>query len=180
MWFVVWALPNQKFWLRLWEKLFWRPFFLRTFAAVSLVLGLGLEHSCPWPREGLSSERLSLTLTSDFFVSSALASSIVFSTPPLPNNIGAVKWHLWRVLRVKQSIALQISERELIKCSSTEINLCSPINFKREIFAEKLALLICDLQLCFALSRRPPYGDNLIVLPTRRAKNEMEWMLYKN
>ena len=28
---------------------------------------LGLEHSCPWPREGLSSERLSLT--SDFFVS---------------------------------------------------------------------------------------------------------------
>ena len=26
--------------------------------AVSLVLGLGLEHSCPWPREGLSSERL--------------------------------------------------------------------------------------------------------------------------
>ena len=32
---------------------------------VSLVLGLGLEHSCPWPRECLSSERLSLA--SDFF-----------------------------------------------------------------------------------------------------------------
>ena len=31
--------------------------------AVSLVLGL--EHSSPWPREGLSSERLSLA--SDFF-----------------------------------------------------------------------------------------------------------------
>ena len=28
-------------------------------------LALGLEHSCPWPREGLSSERLSLA--SDFF-----------------------------------------------------------------------------------------------------------------
>ena len=28
---------------------------------------LGLEHSCPWPREGLSSERLSLALASDFF-----------------------------------------------------------------------------------------------------------------
>ena len=27
---------------------------------MSLVLGLGLEHFCPWPREGLSSERLSL------------------------------------------------------------------------------------------------------------------------
>ena len=51
---------------RLSEKLFWRPFFLwRTLAAVSLVLGLGLEHSCPWPQEGLSSERLSLA--SDFF-----------------------------------------------------------------------------------------------------------------
>ena len=49
---------------RLPEKLFWRPFFFRrTLAAVSLVL----EHSCPWPREGLSSERLSLALASDFF-----------------------------------------------------------------------------------------------------------------
>ena len=34
---------------------------------VSLVLGLGLEHSCPWPRECLSSEGLSLALASDFF-----------------------------------------------------------------------------------------------------------------
>ena len=34
---------------------------------MSLVLGLGLEHSCPWPRERLSSERLSLALASDFF-----------------------------------------------------------------------------------------------------------------
>ena len=34
---------------------------------VSLVLGLGLEHSCPWPRECLSSERLSLALASVFF-----------------------------------------------------------------------------------------------------------------
>ena len=52
---------------------------------MSLVLGLGLEHSCPWPREGLSSERLSLALAlaSDFFVSLALASSLVSSTPPL-------------------------------------------------------------------------------------------------
>ena len=34
---------------------------------MSLVLGLGLEHSCPWPREVLSSERLSLALASFFF-----------------------------------------------------------------------------------------------------------------
>ena len=78
---------------------------------MSLVLGLGLEHSCPWPREGLSSERLSLALAlassipvlglervcprkgcpwpwpwlRNFFVSLALAlaSSLVSSTPPL-------------------------------------------------------------------------------------------------
>ena len=56
------------------EKFFWRPFFRRspenfcegffcrrTLVLVSLVLGL--EHSCPWPREGLS-----LALASDFFL----------------------------------------------------------------------------------------------------------------
>ena len=31
------------------------------------VLGFRLEHSCPWPRECLSSERLSLALASNFF-----------------------------------------------------------------------------------------------------------------
>ena len=34
---------------------------------VSLVFGLGLEHFCPWPRECLFSEELSLALASDFF-----------------------------------------------------------------------------------------------------------------
>ena len=51
------------------EKFLWRPFFFfgEHLRFVSLVLGLGLEHSCPWPRECLSSERLSLALASDFF-----------------------------------------------------------------------------------------------------------------
>ena len=51
------------------EKIFKDLFFRRTLTAVSLVLGLGLEHSCPWPREVLSSKRLSLALAlaSDFF-----------------------------------------------------------------------------------------------------------------
>ena len=40
-------------------------FFWRALALVSLVLGL--EHSCLWPRECLSSERLSLALASVFF-----------------------------------------------------------------------------------------------------------------
>ena len=59
-----------------------KTFFWGALAIVSVVLGLGLEHSRPWPREGLSSERLSLALASDFFVSLALASSLVSSTPP--------------------------------------------------------------------------------------------------
>ena len=58
-----------------------KTFRWRTFAPVSLVLGL--EHFYPWPREGLSSEGLSLALASDFFASLALASSHVSSTPPL-------------------------------------------------------------------------------------------------
>ena len=65
-------------------KTFFFFFFWRALALVSLVLGLGLEHSSPWPRECLSSERLSLALASDcFFVSLALASSLESSTPPL-------------------------------------------------------------------------------------------------
>ena len=61
------------------KKNFGDPFFWRTFAPVSLVLGLGLKHFFPWPREVLLSIGLSLAL--DFFVSLAL--SLVSSTPPL-------------------------------------------------------------------------------------------------
>ena len=63
------------------KKNFDHLFFWRTLALVPLVLGLGLEHICPWPREGLSSEGLSLALASDFFV--LLASKLVSSTPLL-------------------------------------------------------------------------------------------------
>ena len=57
------------FFVRSSKKFLWRPFFFfwRALALLSLVLGLSLEHSCPWPRECLSSERLSLALSSDFF-----------------------------------------------------------------------------------------------------------------
>ena len=68
------------------KKNFWRPFspekifedlffsfFWRTLASVSLVLGLGLERVCPWPR--------------NFFLSLALASSLVSSPPPLVYGI---------------------------------------------------------------------------------------------
>ena len=54
------------------QKIFSEDLFCwRALALVSLVLGLGLEHSCPWPLEGLSSVGLSLALASDFFVSLA-------------------------------------------------------------------------------------------------------------
>ena len=65
------GLPNQKFWLRLeiedCLKIFFEDIFFEN--TCGCVLGPGLEHSCPWPREGLSSERLSLALVlaSDFF-----------------------------------------------------------------------------------------------------------------
>ena len=61
------------FFLEIAWKIFVKTFFFFFFGEhlrfVSLVLGLGLEHSCPWPRECLSSERLSLALAlaSDFF-----------------------------------------------------------------------------------------------------------------
>ena len=50
----------------------------RTLAFVSLILGL--EHSCPWPRECLSSERLFLVLASDFFCVLGLEPCVFDST----------------------------------------------------------------------------------------------------
>ena len=69
------------------KTVFFFFFFGEHLRFVSSVLGLGLEHSCPWPRECLSSERLSLA--SDFFVS--LASSLVSSTPPLGITLISLK-----------------------------------------------------------------------------------------
>ena len=64
------GLPTkQKFWPRLeigdCLKKFLKTVFLEN--TCGCVLGLGLQHSCPWPREGLSSKSLSLALASDFF-----------------------------------------------------------------------------------------------------------------
>ena len=66
------------------EKFLWRPFFFFLESTCACVLG-------PWPRECLSSERLSL----------ALASSLVSSTPPLMFNINSTFFFLikWKVER---------------------------------------------------------------------------------
>ena len=69
-------------------------FFFKHLRFVSLVLGLGLEHSCPWPRECLSSERLSLALAlaSDFFcvlgLGLGLEPCVLDSTSDLKNKWG--------------------------------------------------------------------------------------------
>ena len=56
------------FYLEIAWRIFVKTFFFFFWRALALcVLGLGLEHSCPWPRECLSSERLSLALASNFF-----------------------------------------------------------------------------------------------------------------
>ena len=77
-----WRTPEktfEDFFFRSPEKKFLKTFFFRrTLALVSLVLGL--EHSCPWPQEGQSSEGLSFA--SDFFCVLVLTSSFVSSTPP--------------------------------------------------------------------------------------------------
>ena len=57
-----------------------RSFFGKHLRVVSLVLGLGLEHSCPWPREGQSSESRSLALASDFFCVLGLELCVLDST----------------------------------------------------------------------------------------------------
>ena len=87
-------LFGKRFFVEIARKMFVKTFFGSALALVSLVLGLGLEHSWPWPRECLSLERLSLALASDFFVSLALASSLVSSTPPLGYTV-LVKYQLF-------------------------------------------------------------------------------------
>ena len=59
------------------KKKFEDLFSSRAFAFVSLVLSLGLKNSCPWPRECLSSERLSLALVSDFFLCPSLTPALL-------------------------------------------------------------------------------------------------------
>ena len=61
-----WKIFWKTFFVKSTWKIFVKTFFFRrALALVSLVLGHGLEHSCPWPQECLSSEGLSLA--SDFF-----------------------------------------------------------------------------------------------------------------
>ena len=56
------SLKNAWIFRKIYEFLERRLFFKDYFHVASLVLGLGFEHSCLWPREGLSLEGLSLTL----------------------------------------------------------------------------------------------------------------------
>ena len=119
------SLPNQKFWLRLkigdclknfFEDLFF--FFWRTLAAVFLVLGLGLEHSCPWPREGLSSERLSLA--SDFFCVLGLGLEPCVLDSTSGNYHHYCDGTIQSVLLKKQTSAFQLRSTENHDCLSSK------------------------------------------------------------
>ena len=92
-----------------WKNIFEDLFFRRTLAPVSSVLGLGLEHSCPWPREVLSSERLSLA--SDFFcvLGLGLEPCVLDSTSGwyIPNTMSLV-WFMIRILFLLFKIELRV------------------------------------------------------------------------
>ena len=113
------------------EELFF--FFWRALALVSLVLGLGLEHSCSWPRECLSSERLSLA--SDFFVSLAWASSLVSSTPFLVFRVSAQSP---RIRRKSQGICSGVANEQKI------FNLFNIFSIRKAVSLESY----CTLRGC--------------------------------
>ena len=78
---------------------------------VSLVLGLGLEHSCPWPRECLSSERLSLALASDFFCVLGLGLGLepcVLDSTSVKNVIFSIFVSLYLFFVTKQRFLLRL------------------------------------------------------------------------
>ena len=91
------------------EDLFF--FFRRALVLVSLVLGLGFEHSCPWPRECLSSERLSLVLASDFFLvlGLGLEPCVLYSTSGAYSFITCAYsvYHVFLVAFVRKPAAIQ-------------------------------------------------------------------------
>ena len=102
-------------------KIIWKTFFcgdrLKNFcedlfslkSTCACVLGLGLEHSCPWPRECLSSERLSLALASDFFCALGLKPCVLDSTSDYYH------WNCRKlIVRLEHSISLLYSEEELL------------------------------------------------------------------
>ena len=76
---------GKRFFVEIAGKIFVKTFFFsRALALVFLVLGFGLEHFCPWPRECLSSEKLSLA--SDFFCVLGLGLEACVLDPPLLNG----------------------------------------------------------------------------------------------
>ena len=81
--FFLWRSPEKflrrPFFLEIARKIFVMTFFFFFWRALALVsLVLGLEQSCPWPRECLSSERLSLA--SDFVCVLGLEPCVLDST----------------------------------------------------------------------------------------------------
>ena len=118
---------------KIFVKTFYFFFFWRALALVSLVLGLGLEHSCPWPREVLSSERLSLALASDFFcvlgLGLGLESCVLDSTSGISRTL----------VSAKEIPPGPASHQLKIRDSATIIVIMSCSSFKRGLHEKSLA-----------------------------------------
>ena len=116
---------------------------------MSLVLGLGLEHSCPWPREGQSSEELSLA--SDFFC--VLGLGLGLEPCVLDSN---------SVNQIFHSTRCNTSER--VRSWRAHLRVIAPVQCKS--FRRNVAAVASRWQYCFELtgSRFKP--------PTSRFRDE--------
>ena len=111
-------LENVFSWRSL-EKFLWRPFFF----------GLDLEHSCPWPRECLSSEKLSLA--SDFFcvlgLGLGLEPCVLDSTFAI---ISLSAFHFWVIVREKL-------DRDFRTQPNTNVRLRNVSKMQQDILVRK-------------------------------------------
>ena len=102
---------------------------------MSLVLGLGLEHSCPWPRECLSSERLSLA--SDFFcvfgLGLGLEPCVLDSTSDINNDFNKLNY-----------VPLKINLDRL----SCTVHVCVMLRFLIDTMATPIFCLECTKSVC--------------------------------
>ena len=115
---------------------------------MSVVVGLGLEHSCPWPREGLSSEGLSLV--SDFFC--IFASRLVYSTPPLHNT-----FHFNAFKIIYLFFLFSVCERAITNSFTDANDICSTL-----IFCPTRALHVKSFILT-GNNTNKPFRHNIVV-----------------
>ena len=131
-------------------------------------LVLGLEHSCPWPREGLSSEGLSLALASDFFC--VLGLGPVSSTPPLIfmviNFEKSIFLCVFYVCHIKVSVLVSINsisyinERKMWVFADLDLFMSLPCSNVLQFFLQKFLLFLVRKRGSFLLKIQEPFRNN--------------------